>query len=86
MTAKVGTITRKDLGLYVSPMGTTVWTLPGGDLGIMWSPGGGLLVGQPLIPNGYVTKIEHPTADGRYATRAEAQRAVLAFLNAVPAR
>lgn len=75
-------ITGKDLKRQTSPMGNVVWTAPDGT-SVMWGPGGGLILCIPdaFTPGGSMVKIEHPTADGQYATRREAEKAVLAFLN-----
>jgi hypothetical protein len=65
------------------PTGLTVWVLPDSGLEIMWpGPGAGLFIGRATTPGGAVTRIEHPTADGQYMKRADAQRAVDAFLAA----
>lgn len=71
-----------DLKRATSPMGNVVWTAPDGT-SVMWGPGGGLVLCIPdaFTPGGDFFKIDHPTADGQYATRREAEKALLAFLN-----
>ena len=69
--------------VYRSPMGTTVWAIPGSDLQIMWAgPGAGLQIGRATVAGGHVARIEHPTADGHYATAREAGAAAKAFVDA----
>lgn len=69
----------------VGPTGLTLWRIPDSNLEIIWpGPGAGLSIGQATTPGGAVTRIEHPAADAAYQTRAEAQRAVDAFLSAGP--
>lgn len=64
-------------------MGLTVWALPGATLEIMWAgPGARLWIGQPRVAGGCVTTIDHPTADGIYDSRKDAERAVAAFIDA----
>ena len=64
--------------------GLLVWALPeAGELEIMWpGPGAGLLIGMPRQPGGMVTRIDHPTASGAFATEREATAAVAAFIAA----
>ena len=69
------------------PTGLIVWRIPDTGLEIMWpGPGAGLFVGAATTPGGAVTRIEHPSADGTYDTRKDAQRAVDAFLAAAKVR
>jgi hypothetical protein len=53
-------------------------------MSIIWlGPGGGLFLGfDATVPDGVMTRIEHPTADGQYMTRIEAARAARRFVEA----
>lgn len=64
--------------------GGAVWSLPDcSRLELMWmGPGSGLYLGTPREVGGFVTRINHPTADHVYNTMREAQAAVDAFVNA----
>lgn len=68
-----------------SPTGLVLWPLTGvRGMSIIWlGPGGGLFLGfDATVPDGVMTRIEHPTADGQYMTRIEAARAARRFVEA----
>jgi len=67
--------------VYRNPA-AVVFAVPGTSLNIMWVRGGGLSIGRPLVAGGATSRIEHPTANGSYATLAQASAAVAAFLAA----
>jgi hypothetical protein len=69
------------------PTGLTTWgPLPDtGIMHILWpGPGSGLflVIGQPDTVGVPMTRIEHPSASGSYDSRAEARKAVHAFIAA----
>jgi hypothetical protein len=71
--------------IYRMATGGVVWQLPDSKLQVMWTgPGSILRLGYDLLKPGssYPTAIEHPTADGNYMTRAQAEKALQAFLAA----
>lgn len=69
-----------------SGTGLVCWRLPDSALEIMWSgPGAGLYIGWATTPGGAVTRINHPTANGQYMTRREAQAHVDEFVEACAA-
>ncbi len=60
------------------------WRVPGSrDVGILWlGAGSRLLIGFLWTPGATPAPIDHPAADGAYATFAQADAAVRAFLAA----
>jgi hypothetical protein len=72
--------------VYRMPTGGLVWAVPDSKLQIMWGgPGSSLRMGYDLMrPGGSSWKIDHPSADGSYATKRDATAAVRAFLAAGP--
>lgn len=62
------------------PTGLALWQLPDSMFQIMWpGPGSRLIFGTLTKPDGLSIHIDHPTANGTYATLREAQAAVEAF-------
>jgi hypothetical protein len=70
--------------IYRAPTGLVVWAVPNTNLQIMWAgPGSRLKIGFDLTrAGGSASLIDHPSADGNYNTRREAEVAVHAFLRA----
>lgn len=67
--------------VLLAPTGLVVWGIPDSQFEIMWAgPGSHLLFGYPRRPGGLATPIHHPSADGVYMTRKEAEAAVAAFI------
>jgi len=73
--------------MRISPTGLTVWPVPGSEaLTLTWTgPDSGLFLGMHADqPGGSMVRVDHPSADGTYATRKQAAKAVVAFIAADP--
>lgn len=71
----------------VSPTGLTIWTfrvVEDGSMEVIWlGPGARLYLGlNATKPDGTMTRIEWPGADGTYMTSDAAQQAALRFIGA----
>lgn len=73
-----------DLGRpQTSPTGLVMWPIVGtAEASLIWlGPGSGLFLGiNATSPQGIMTAIDHPSANGTYDTRLEAARAARRFV------